>query len=81
MIPNNLKEIRKACGLTQVAVAKRLGFHSTDRISKWEYGTMYPHMVNLLKLSIIYDKRPEELYPELLFSLRLEMTPKAVYST
>jgi len=78
-IPNNLKQCRKACGLTQVAVAEKLGFHSSDRISKWEYGQMYPHMVNLLKLSIIYDKKPEELYPELLWNLKQAMAPKPVY--
>lgn len=79
-IPNNLKQCRKACGLTQVTVAKKLDFHSSDRISKWEHGQMYPHVVNFLKLSVIYDKKPEELYPELLFNLKLEVTPKPVYS-
>lgn len=80
-IPNNLKQIRKACGLSQVSVAKKLGFKSSDRISKWEYGQMYPHMVNLLKLSLIYGVKVEELYPELLWKLGEEMKPKAVYRT
>ena len=79
-IPNDLKNCRKASGLSQVEVAKRLGFSSSDRISKWEYGQMYPHMINLMKLSIIYNRKPEELYPELLFNLKVEMTPKPVYS-
>ncbi len=49
-IPNSLKEARIACGLSQVEVAERLGLESHDRISKWEHGHMYPHMVNLAKL-------------------------------
>ena len=76
MIPNNLKSIRKSCGLTQLQVADKLHLNCHDRISKWEHGTMYPHMVNLLKLSIVYGKKPEELYPELLRNLSQDMQTK-----
>lgn len=72
-IPNNLKECRKACGLSQVEVAEKLGLESHNRISKWEYGRMYTHMVNLLKLSIIYGEIVEELYPELVSHLEQEI--------
>lgn len=65
-ISNNLKECRTASGLSQIEVAEKLGLESHDRISKWEYGRMYLHMVNLLKLSLIDGKKVEELYPELL---------------
>lgn len=64
-IPNSLKEARMACRLSQVEVALRLGLESHDRISKWEHGRMYPHMVNLFKLGRLYGKNPYELYPEL----------------
>lgn len=74
-IPNNLKQCRLACGLTQVQVADRLGLNCHDRLSKWEHGIMFPHVVNLLKLSVIYDKRPDELYPGLLSSIRQELEP------
>ncbi len=72
-IPNSLKEARIACGLSQVEVAEKLGLESHDRISKWEHGRMYPHMVNLLKLSVIYNKRPEELYLSLFLNLKREI--------
>jgi transcriptional regulator with XRE-family HTH domain len=43
----------------------RLGFRSTDRISKWEKGTRLPNMINLFKLAAIYNVSPIELYPEI----------------
>lgn len=63
-IQNNLRLYRKQKGLTQLQVAQELGFKSTDRISKWEKGTMYPHLVNFLKLLKIYGAQPHDLYSE-----------------
>ena len=80
MIPNNLKQHRKARGLTQVDVAKRLGFTASERISKWEHGQMYPHILNLFRLATIYNKNPVDLNPELWFNAQTEMTPKPLYS-
>ncbi len=74
-IANNLREARKSSGLTQLQVADKLGLNCHDRLSKWEHGSMYPHVVNLLKLSVIYGKRPDELYEELFFSIRQELEP------
>lgn len=63
-IPNNLKEYRVRAGLTQFDVMLRLGLKSNDRISKWERGTKYPNVINLLRLAKIYDVHPGELYPK-----------------
>lgn len=63
-IQNNLREYRKRKGLTQLQVAQHLGFRSTDRISKWETGKMYPHVINLIKLAKLLETKAEELYVE-----------------
>ncbi len=63
-IPNTLKENRKRIELTQKQVADHLGLQSTDRISRWEKGLGWPHVVNLRKLAKLYRVTMEELYPE-----------------
>ncbi len=65
-IPNDLRKWRKAKGFRQLDVACKLGFSSTDRISKWEKGISYPHLINLFKLCAIYEVMPQELYGEVL---------------
>jgi len=72
-IPNNLRMYRELKALRQVDVACALGFSSTDRISKWEEGLAYPHMLNLIKLSRLYGAEPEELYSELVEKLGKEV--------
>ena len=61
-IPNTLREHRKRVNLKQSDVAEALGFKSTDRISRWEKGLTYPHVVNLFKLAKLYGVMPHELY-------------------
>ena len=64
-IQNKLKEYRIKSGLTQFDVMLKLGFRSTDRVSKWETGKMLPNLINLFKLAKIYGVTPTELFPEL----------------
>lgn len=64
-IPNKLREYRKKVGLKQSEVAEKIGLNSTDRISRWEKGETFPHVVNLLKLSELYKVCPCELYGEI----------------
>ena len=64
---------RELKGLRQLDVACALGFSSTDRISKWEEGLAYPHIINWIKLSRLYGVKPEELYTELVEKLRKEV--------
>ena len=61
-IPNTLREHRRKMKLTQTQVAQALGLQCTDRISKWEQGLTYPHIVNLFKLAKLYGVQVEELY-------------------
>lgn len=62
---NKLKECRKRANLKQIDVALALGFKSTDRISRWEKGIAYPHVVNLLKIAKLFAVPAEALYPEI----------------
>lgn len=60
--PNTLRAIRKERNLRQLDVACKLGFTTTDRISKREKGMGCPSLVNLFKLAVIYEVEPHELY-------------------
>lgn len=68
-IPNRFKEHRLKAGLRQIDMAKKLGFTNAERISQWEKGKTFPHLINVLKLSAIYEVYPHELYAKLLDSL------------
>ncbi len=61
-IPNNLRNHRNRAKLRQLDVAKSLGFKSTDRISRWEKGLTFPHIINLFKLSRLYGVAPQDLF-------------------
>ncbi len=61
-IPNTLREHRKKAGLTQLQVANHLGFVTSERISRWEKGLTFPHVVNLFKLAKLYHVFPQDLY-------------------
>ena len=64
-IRNNLREHRKRLGVTQRQVADYLKFESTDRISRWEKGLTYPHIINLGNLCQFFKVSPATLYPDL----------------
>ena len=66
---NKLKELRLVNNLTQNDVASMLGFHTNERISKWESGTKIPNLVNLFQLAKIYEVNPTDLYPDLFYQL------------
>lgn len=79
-IPNNLRAARKAVGLRQIDVAEKLGIKITDRISHWEKGQGFPHLVNLFKLAAIYGKLPHELYAEYFEAVSLAQCSHSLYS-
>lgn len=60
--PNNLRALRTRLGLSQRDVANYLGFSSTDRISRWEHGQMYPHVRSFIKLLELYGAMAHEVY-------------------
>lgn len=73
-IPNRLRMSRRSSGLTQIAVAKKLGLQSTVRISRWEKGLSVPNLKNLLKLSLLYEVMPYDLYPDYVAELSKELS-------
>lgn len=64
-VHNTLREHRERLGLRQLDVACKLGFNNTDRISRWEKGTAFPSVRNLLRMAKIFGVHAEELYPGL----------------
>ena len=64
-IRNNIRAHRTHLGLTQRQVADYLNFSGTDRISRWEKGLTYPHVINLGNLCRLFKVPPADLYPDL----------------
>ena len=62
--PNRLKVIRQNAGYTQQSVAKLLGHNNAVTLCDWENEKTMPNGTNLIKLCILYDKTPQQLYPE-----------------
>lgn len=77
-IPNDLRLYRKRASLTQSDVAAILGLgkRGADRILRWEKGYALPNFKNLLKLSILYNVLPEQLYAKLISKLRKDVSKK-----
>ena len=57
---DNLKSVRKECGLTQKQVAVRLGVVESC-YANWEQGRTEPNIEMLRKLGIIFDVTLDEL--------------------
>jgi len=67
--PNSLRKHRKAAGLRQHEVARRLGLNTCERLSKWENGHSIPALWSLFRLAMIYHVPPQELYDEMYRSI------------
>lgn len=81
-IPNTLRLVRKQAKMTQLEVARKLGFGSTDRICRWEKGRTFPHIVNLFKLCALYQVLPHQLYGDLLLIIERDVRhPSSLYSS
>jgi transcriptional regulator with XRE-family HTH domain len=62
--PNILRVTRQNAGYQQKQVAKSLGYRTATTLNDWESEWKLPNSTNLMKLCIIYNKTPKELYPE-----------------
>lgn len=71
-----LKNRRVQKGLTQSAVAEKLGYTTSQFISNWERGISSPPMKTLKKLSKMYGVSPEEVYEIVLEVSVQEVTSK-----
>jgi transcriptional regulator with XRE-family HTH domain len=59
-----LKVIRQNAGYQQQQVARLLGHKNSVLLSWWESEKSMPSGANLIKLCILYNKTPKELYPQ-----------------
>jgi transcriptional regulator with XRE-family HTH domain len=73
LVRNRLKRFRRIAGMKQLEIARKLGMKCTERISRWEKGTASPNLENLLKLSLLYQAPPHELYPDYMEELKDDM--------
>lgn len=62
---NTLRRHRKASGLTQREVAKRMGLKNSSLISRWENGFSLPDLENAFVLAMIYDVMVDALFIDL----------------
>lgn len=62
--PNRLQMLRKSSGLKQCHVATLLGLNNPTSLSDWENERQMPSGTNLIKLCILYNTTPKEMYPE-----------------
>lgn len=58
--PNNLKHLRKQSGMTQEELAKKVN-KDYSTIGKWELGQRNPAMIDMLKLSDIFNISVQDL--------------------
>ncbi|WP_176527726.1 helix-turn-helix domain-containing protein [Bacillus sp. AFS023182] len=63
LISDKLKTLRKDYGYSQEQIANKLHI-SSQAVSKWETGKSYPDILNLIKLSEIYQITLDELIKE-----------------
>jgi transcriptional regulator with XRE-family HTH domain len=63
-IKNTITEYRVKAGISQNELARRMGFKSNNRISRWENGLARPSSDNLLELASILNIDPRLLYPK-----------------
>lgn len=66
--PNTIKRHRKINGYSQKRLAKKLGV-SITHISLWENGKLLPGFINVLKLCVIFQVSPFDLYYDLLYAV------------
>jgi len=61
-IPNDGRCFRELSQHDLKDVAFLIGIQNPNRISEWEQGKSKPSMDNLIKLSIVYEVLPDQMY-------------------
>jgi len=69
-----LKEKRVYSGLSQMDVAKKLGYTSAQFVSNWERGLSSPPIHTLRKLSELYQIPPDVLFDITLKTMITQVT-------
>ena len=52
---NRIKELREGAGLSQAALAKKLGGIHSNTVKNWEQGKSEPRSSDLLRLAEVFD--------------------------
>ncbi|MAF91173.1 MAG: hypothetical protein CL674_14590 [Bdellovibrionaceae bacterium] len=68
-----LRDMRKIAGITQMQIAKELGFTSAQFISNYERGLCYPSENNLKQISDIINLDFEKLVANFISSKAMDM--------
>jgi transcriptional regulator with XRE-family HTH domain len=71
-LPEFLQKARIQAGLTQLGVAKKLGYSTGQFVSNWERGQGYPPTSTLRKLSVLYGVSPEQVFKAVLQSVLIQ---------
>lgn len=73
-----LQKKRIEADLTQIEVAKKLGYSSAQFISNFERGLCSPPLKQMKKLSTLYELEPTEVI-DIMMKERFEVLEKAFY--
>ena len=71
IIGNNIKDLRKANGLTQEELAKKLNY-SNKAISRWESGEVVPDVETLNRLCEIFNIPIANIFEEKVTQTKVE---------
>jgi transcriptional regulator with XRE-family HTH domain len=74
LLADFLREKRIVSGLSQMDIAKKLGYTSAQFVSNWERGLSSPPIHTLRKLSEYYQIPPDSLFEIALKSMINEVT-------
>jgi len=76
LIPNSLRIVRRRFGYSRKTVAVLLELTTPADLSRWERGANMPNSMNLLKLSALYRTSANELYYDMLNTIKQQITMK-----
>jgi DNA-binding XRE family transcriptional regulator len=68
-LPNALRKYREVTGLSQKALADRIGVDSTW-LSHWESGDTLPNLISAIRISAIHNIPVNELFSEIVKRVR-----------
>lgn len=74
LLSDFLREKRIQANLSQMDVAKKLGYTSAQFVSNWERGLSNPPIATLRRLSEIYRIPPDDLYEIILRNMISQVT-------
>lgn len=57
----NIKKLRRKCGLTVENISQYMGFESTQAVYKWQSGKSLPTVDNLFALSKLFGVKIEDI--------------------